>query len=254
MDFFISDLSYKFEHILIKPISDVHIGSPFLDEKLIRRDIDWAIKKPNRFLLLNGDIMNTATTKSVSNTYENTMSPHEELKFARRLFLPARHKVLAMTGGNHERRIYKDDGFDVVEELAESLDCKNYCNSGVLLKVRFGRRPNFKKQVYTIYLNHGFTSSRTVGGKANNLLGLRNIIVSDVYILSHSHEVITFSKNVIIPDLRNNKLSARKQTFINTGAYLNYGGYSEEKAYQPARKGTVILKLYAREKRVEVIS
>ena len=247
------NLSKEFEYIDIKPISDVHIGDPQMDEQLIQEDINWVTKEDNRFLLLNGDIMNTATTHSVSNTYENTMTPHQELKYARKLFEPAKGKILGMTAGNHERRIYRNDGLDVCEELAMSLGCF-YSMEGIVLKVRFGKRKlNGKKQTYTIYMSHGSTGSRTTGGKANRLDKLRNIVVTDVYIVSHSHQKITFNKDIFIPDTRNGKVMRKNQTFINTGAYLKYGGYGQVKAYPPTDLGTVTLRLYGNEKRKEVI-
>ena len=246
-------LSDDFDYIDIKPISDVHIGDPQLDDELIQSDVDWVTEADNRFILLNGDIMNTATTHSVSNTYENTMTPHQELKYARKLFEPAKGKVLAMTQGNHERRIYKNDGIDMVEELALTLD-SYYNREGLVLKVKFGqRKSNQKNQVYTIYMTHGFTGSRMVGGKANRLEKLRKIVVTDVYIVGHSHQKITFNKSIHYPDLRNNKVTEKKQVFINTGAYLKYGGYGQTKSYDPTDLGTVTLRLYAAEKNIEVI-
>ena len=246
-------LSDKFDYIDIKPISDVHIGDPQLDDQLIQEDVDWATEADNRFILLNGDLMNTATTHSVSNTYENTMTPHDELKYARKLFKPAKDKILGMTAGNHENRIYRNDGLDVCEELALTLDCF-YAHDGLVLKVKFGKRKsNQKNQVYSIYMSHGFSGARTTGGKANRLDKLRNIVVTDCYITSHTHSKITFKKNIFTPDLRNNKITKKKQIFINTGAYLKYGGYGERKEYHPSDLGTVILRLYAANKNMEVI-
>ena len=102
-------------------------------------------------------------------------------------------------------------------------------------------------------MSHGFTGSRTTGGKANRLDKLRNIVVTDVYIVSHSHQKITFNKDIFLPDMRNNKMTRKKQTFINTGAYLDYGGYGEVKGYDPTDLGTVTLRLYAAKKNIEVI-
>ena len=247
-------LSDDFDYIDIKPISDVHIGDPQLDDKLIQSDVDWVTKADNRFILLNGDIMNTATTHSVSNTYENTMTPHQELKYARKLFEPAKGKVLAMTAGNHERRIYKNDGIDMVEELALTLD-SYYNREGLVLKVKFGqRKSNQKNQVYTLYMSHGSTGASLPGGKLNRLFKLRHIVTTDIYVISHSHEIMTLRKKIFQPDLRNNKVTEKQQVFINTGAYLTYGGYGEIKGYFPSELGTVVLRLYAGEKRMEIIT
>jgi len=253
MDFHTETLSQKHKYIDIKPISDVHIGDPHHDTDLIQNDVDWITAKDNRFALLNGDIMDTATERSVSNSYESTLTPQEQLDYARKLFKPAAGSILGMTQGNHERRIYRDAGFDTTKELAFSLQ-SFYSREALLLKVRFGKRRNLKHQVYTIYMTHGFTGSRMVGGKANRLEKLRKIVVSDVYIVGHSHQKITFPKAIFVPDLRNEKVVEKKQVFINAGHYLNYGGYGQIKGYDPTDRGTVILRLYAQEKKIEVIS
>ena len=247
------DRDEKFEYIEIKPVSDWHLDDPNCDKGLIKSDIDFVNEKENRFMTLTGDIMGCTTTHSVSNSYESQMTPHMELKQARKMLSPVKDKVLASIMGNHERRIYRNDGMDVAEELARELGCY-YSKEGMVLKVKFGeRKSNQKPQVYTLYLSHGFTGSRTTGGKANRLDKLRNIVVTDVYIVSHSHQKISFNKDIFMPDMRNNKITRKKQTFINTGAYLDYGGYGEVKAYDPTDLGTVTLRLYAGEKNIEVI-
>ena len=248
------DREEKFDYIDIRPISDAHIGDPYFKDDLLQKDIDWIKEKDNRFTLLNGDILNTATTHSVSDTYENTMTPHQELKYARELFKPIKDKVLCATQGNHEKRISRNDGVDLAEELAISLDTF-YKKEGLTLKVKFGKRKsNQKPQVYTIYVSHGFTGSRLVGGKANRLAKLQKIVTTDCYIVGHSHQKISFSQSIFYPDLRNNKMTQKKQTFINIGAYLEWDGYAQEKAYTPSDLGTVTLRLYGGEKKTEVIS
>jgi len=248
------DLPDYLNTIEIKPISDIHLGAPECDMELVKSEIDWLQQKENRFAILNGDIMNIATERSLSNTYNSNLTPHEELKKARKLFEPVKDKILAVNEGNHERRISRDTGIDIAEELATSLDTF-YHPGSIITKIRFGSRDsNQKKQVYTIFQTHGFSGARTTGGKANRLEKLRKIAVTDIYIVSHTHQKINFKKKIFQPDLRNNKVTEKLQTFINTGAYLDYGGYGERKAYDPTEKGTYVLRLHAAEKKVEVIA
>lgn len=247
------ELSQDYEYIEIKPIGDTHIGDAHFDEQLLMSDIEWIAEKENRFALLNGDIMNCATIHSVSDTYANTMSPHDELKYARKLFSPIADKILSANRGNHEYRIYKSDGLDVSEELALSLNTF-YNAEGLVLKVKFGKRKtNGKHQVYTLYHSHGFSGARTVGGKANRLEKLRDIVLADVYILSHTHQMVTFPLEIKVPDLRNNKIITKEQRFVNTGAYLKYGGYGEAKAYNPTKKGSPVIRLWAEDKEINVV-
>ena len=246
------NLGEKFDEIELIPISDVHIGDAHFDEKLIKKDIDYIKEKKNRFAVLNGDIMNTATTHSVSDTYSNTLTPHGELKYARKLFKPIADKILAVTQGNHERRIMRNDGVDMSEELAFSLG-SFYKQEGLILKIKFGDRGNGKPQVYTAYITHGSSGASLPGGKLNKLYKMRNIVVADLYITGHVHEKETLKKDLFIPDLRNKKVVRKTQTFVSVGAYLDYGGYGQIKTYHPGTKGTVKIKMYAKEKNIETI-
>jgi len=246
--------SDRFEYIEIRPTSDWHFGDSNSDTERIKQEIKWAQAKDNRFLLLLGDIMDCATIHSVSNSYESNLTPHQELKGVRKIAIPAKDKIIASVMGNHERRIYKNDGMDISEELARDLSCL-YSRESLVLKLKFGKRYNNEKpQVYTIYMTHGWTGSRMVGGKANRLEKLRKIVITDVYIVGHSHQKIHFPKMIKLPDLRNNKITDKKQDFINTGAYLDYGGYGERKSYDPTDKGTVTIRMYGDRKRTEVLS
>ena len=93
-----------------------------------------------------------------------------------------------------------------------------------------------------------------VSGKAGRLAKLQKIVTTDCYIIGHSHQKISFSQSIFYPDLRNNKMTKKKQTFINIGSYLDWGGYAQKKAYNPGDLGTVTLRLYGGEKKTEVIS
>ena len=247
------DFPKDIDFLEYKAISDTHIGDPNFDDQLLQEDIDWCKEEEYRRILLNGDILNCATVRSVSDTYSNKLTPHQELKYARKAFEPVKDHIDGMVTGNHERRIQRDDGVDLSEELALSLGTF-YQPEGLILKVRFGKRTkNHKKQVYTIYQTHGFTGSRMVGGKANRLQKLRNIVVADIYIVSHSHQKITFPMKIHLPDLYNNVVREVTQTFVNTGAYLKYGGYGQVKSYSPTDRGTPTIRLYGKKKKVEVI-
>jgi hypothetical protein len=89
------DLSPEFKHIYIIPISDLHLGDPHVNFDKFYGYRKWIQDNPNAFVLLNGDIMNTAIKSSVSNCYEETMRPKEQLKLAVKLFEPIKDRILA---------------------------------------------------------------------------------------------------------------------------------------------------------------
>ncbi len=231
------EYEFPYDELYLKPISDCHIGDIRFNEDKLQKDVDWISEKENRVTFLNGDIMNCATIRSISNTYQSDLTPRQELHYSRRVFNPIADSVLFINEGNHERRISKDVSIDPSEELAFTLGC-HYGKEGTFIKLKVGKK---KPQIYTLYASHGFTGSRTVGGKANRLEKLQQSFVVDAYVISHSHQQILFPKEIYVPDIRTNKVHKKEQMFINTGHYLKWGGYAETKAYPPSKLGSPTL-------------
>jgi len=242
------ELPGEWSELYVHPWSDLHVGDPLFAESffIARREVE-----ENSIILLGGDILNCATKTSVSDIYEEAMNPGQALKHAKKLLSPVKEKIQAAVGGNHEYRITKDTSIDVAEKLAEDLEAE-YSRESILLKVRFGKGKNGKKMAYTIFTIHGWTGSRFIGGKALNLHRLSDIVLADVYIMGHTHQIQTFRDKIIEPDTRNNNLIERERVYVNTGAWLNYGGYAEGKGYRPTQMGSPIIILDGREKRIEV--
>ena len=86
----LNDIDAKFKAIKdveIYFVADVHIGDPLCDIKLLKETIRYINEGENRFCILNGDIMNTATKNIVSFEYKG-LSPMEELELAVEMFKP----------------------------------------------------------------------------------------------------------------------------------------------------------------------
>ncbi len=237
------------EAAYIIPLSDLHIGDPLFDERKFQRFADWIKATPNAWVMLLGDLMNSATKSSVSNIYEEVMNPQQQLKYARSLLEPIKEKVLIAVEGNHERRILKEDGINVTEILCEQLGVV-YAPRSALLKITLGRRiKNGKPICYTIYATHGAGSGRTTGAKVNTLRRLREIILADVYVMGHIHFMTAFQETYLVPDTRNNKVEEVKLTFVSSSSFLKWGGYAEEKILNPAKLGAPRIRLEGRNKK-----
>ena len=116
------DFPAEWPCLYIIPISDTHIGDPRFNEEKLRGYIDWIMARENAYVVLNGDILDAAIKGSVGDTYEATMTTNEALKYARRLFAPLKDRILAVTEGNHERRITKDTSVSPMDILSDFLD------------------------------------------------------------------------------------------------------------------------------------
>lgn len=236
--------------------ADLHIGDPLADEKLLAERIRRCEETENCVVVLDGDLCNNATTASISDTYAENLNPMQALTKVTNLFgkLAEQGKIIAMTDGNHERRTYKNDGIDMSAIIASQLGVP-YSAGAMLIFFRFGQHggganQHRRKVLYTIFCNHGSGGGSKVGGKANRLVGMGDVVDADVYFHSHTHEPIVVKRGFFRTSASNNSVSYVDRLFINTAAYLDYGGYGEIAEYAPNSKATPIVYLDGRKRQM----
>ena len=237
-----------YKHIV--PISDLHLGDYDCDLNMLKELLEVHGEDENSLFILNGDLMNNATKTSVSDVYSQTITPMRQLEILVELFMPYRNKIIAILGGNHERRTYREDGIDLSKILARELGLEDrYSEDGALIFLRFGElnkketngSGNNRQICYTIYVTHGSGGGRSAGSKINALEQLCGIVDADVYIHSHTHLPASFKQNFFRTDVRNSSVQEVTKLFVNTNAFLNYGGYGEIAKYKPACKETPVI-------------
>ena len=59
----------QFDTLEIYPLADVHIGDPLHDKKRAKQFINEVLEKENRYVIVNGDIINNAVKHGVSDVY-----------------------------------------------------------------------------------------------------------------------------------------------------------------------------------------
>lgn len=247
------NLSEEFETLELFVFSDLHVGDPLFDRDKFFAARQWVLDAPNRYCILNGDLMNTATKDSVSDVYGDIMSPAEQLKWCKEHFAPLKDRILSITNGNHEDRIRRSTSIDVVASLADSLGLAHlHYPEGVTLKVTFGRKRNQKRAAFTVYHTHGRGGGALQGGKVLRMARMSNVILADVYVSSHTHFKVVFKESVWVPDLHNNKVRLMEQTFVNSSALLNWGGYAQVAGYKPSALGSPHITLIPEPKEVRV--
>lgn len=235
------------KEIQILPLADWHNGDPRSDMKRIMGYLDFLRNTPNAYAILNGDLMNTAIRSSLSDVYSETISPMKQLEQCVKLFDGLQDKVLSIQPGNHELRIWRNDGLDMTQMLATQLNIGDrYSPESSLVFVSFGKwaahRHN-EKVTYSIYCVHGDGGGRTEGAKVNRLMQLASIIDADIYIHSHTHTPAIVKQNYFRVSTTNKSVRQVDKLFINTGAALEWGGYAELKSYKPSCLDTPVIHL-----------
>lgn len=239
----------------IHTFSDWHIGDKHCDMALIKSLVNHIQNKDNAYCILNGDLMNNATTASVSDTYAENLPPMEQLEQICELINPIKNKVLFVSQGNHESRTYRSDGIDLTAVMCKELGIYDkYAREGGVLFLRLGSAHNNhgdkKRQVaYSFYITHGSGGGKRIGGKANRLEDMAGIVNTDIYIHAHTHAPVIFKQNYYNIDYQNSAVAECEKLFVNTAATLNYGGYGQVYEFKPSNKTTPIIYLDGRVKK-----
>lgn len=228
-----------FRQIEILPLADLHIGDIHSDGKKIAEWLEYIEKTPNCFTILNGDLMDTAIKTSVGDTYGATLRPMEQLQQCVKLFgkIASEGKILACCGGNHEARIYRNDGLDVTQMLCNQLSVGDlYSPESALIFVQFGEQDSDHHHwpmLYSLYCVHGSGGGRKESSKVGRLVELASIIDADIYIHSHVHTPAVVRNAYYRVDTRRCTTSKVDKLFVNTSSSLQYGGYGEAASFKP---------------------
>lgn len=245
-----ADFPAEWRHANIYTLADLHIGDKHaLYSEVIRR-IREAEEDPCGLVLLNGDLCNTALRHSVSDVYGEIMSPMEQMQEMVNMLLPVRHKIIGVTTGNHENRIYKEAGVDIMRLVCREMGVEDrYSPEGIMVFLRFGQKKQDRHrdrkslQWYSIYATHGSGGGRKEGAKAIRLADMAAIVDADVYVHSHTHLPMIMKQAFYRADPANCSTQKVPKLFVNTGAALDYGGYGQSQEFKPSSIATPVIHL-----------
>lgn len=248
------NLPRNLKEIEIVPLADIHFGDPNCNITELKRIIDYINKTPNCYCILNGDLINNATKSSCSDSYSEMIPPSKQLEQVAELLNPIKNKILAITGGNHEFRTWKMDGIDLVALLARELGCGDkYAPDGAVLFLKLGQHEKYHKtqQVqYCMHIIHSTGGGKKIGGKLGKLEEITGVVDADIYVQSHTHLPAIFKQNFFRTNLPHQTVEEVEKTFVNTNAFLNYGGYGETYMFRPASRSVPVITLSGTEKHV----
>lgn len=231
-------------------IGDTHIGSANFNDALLKNVIDYVLEKENRYIVLNGDILDCNFKDSIGNVYENAMSPSVALAYAVNLFEPVKERIICSIGGNHDHdRSMKQIDISYAQQLAVMLDIpdKFSADSIVLfLSVIDGVKGRTNKEIqYTVFCSHGNNGGGgTMGSKANALEKMSlSIPNADLYIHSHTHTPMIFKDTFFELDAKKKTLVQKERLYVNTNSYLRWqNSYGEKKLLKPQSMSVPIIK------------
>ena len=239
--------------------ADWHIGDQHCDMQAVKSQIAQIQNDPHGLCILNGDLINTALKTSVSDIYGEVLAPMEAITQLVDLLSPIKDKIIGVTTGNHEARVYRNDGVDIMRLVCRQLDVEDRYNpDGVLIFLRLGTQSPTKKgaaynstgkvernprQLFTIYVTHGSGGGRKEGGKAIRLADMAAVVDSDIYIHAHTHLPMIMRESFYRTSTANNTARLVDKLFVNTASFLDYGGYGQAQEFKPSSKLTPTIHL-----------
>lgn len=246
-------LSKDLKSLKLAPTSDAHRGHPLFSLHHFNEHLKVIREQHDVYTVLNGDLCESAIRSSKGNVFKQIGTPQDQRDWVIEKFYPMRHKVLGVTMGNHELRIYNDTGIDICKDIAAALGAP-YRPEGMLLRIAFGSGNSYHEDapyVYFVYFTHGYGGARTKSSKAVKVERLATYIHADVYLMSHDHVVNVAPDIYLIPDKRTHydstkkfnigKIHACRKMLVKTNAYIKFGDYAEAGGYPPVDLDTPII-------------
>ncbi len=250
------DLGQNYKSIKLLALSDFHIGDKLCDLKKIKELLNEIKESEDIFVILNGDLINNSTASSVGDTYEEEITPNQQMNELCTLLEPIKEKILCIASGNHEARTKKEVGIDLIEQVAYRLGIEDrYANGWWYLYLTLGLNEKKKDRpiMYTITGTHGYGGGRKNGGKINNLVEMSDKVVADLYIMGHTHTPIVTRNSIFVPDYQHKTLIQKDKYYLMTNAFLKYGGYGERYGFTPSTTDIQEAILDGTKKKIKII-
>ena len=246
-------LTSELTELKLIPLGDSHIGDPSFAEQLFMQKIEEVRVTENALVLLTGDMINNALKNSVSNSYDQVLQPAGQIRYLVKLLAPIKDKIIGVISGNHEWRTTKDTDISPAEIYAAKLNVP-YLGDEAFIKISFGQSSHHHNKIYYgVYAYHGAGGGRLAGSKVNVVQRMTSVIIADVYISGHTHQMSAVPQTIYLPDLRANKVNEQRMMCVSTGSFLKRDGYPAQKGLPPMDLGCPTILLSGKKKEVKVI-
>lgn len=211
-------------------IHDLHKGSAEHDAKKWDKVKTQILAAPNRYALFIGDMLENAIPGSKSDMFYQTIPPHEQKEwFAEQLYDLA-DRTVGVVDGNHERRTTKSCGLFPLYDCCVMAGIKDrYRPHFIFADIAVGRRHNNTRgdQVHYVgYCVHKAKDLRAFS-TADTIDGI------DFFGFGHDHDPREHPRAKLVYDSKRKEVTRKSIETINSGAFLNYGGYAADFGYRP---------------------
>lgn len=242
------------EYVEIYLLNDLHYGSRQCFTKQFACFKRFILEKPNRFIIILGDMMNQNIVGAVGSPFEDNRTPSEQRKQVAEELKDLKPRILCAIGGNHDSRVTKINDENPLGIICENLDI-DFDPICAFVTIRYGKKMNNKNQEnsYTFFCHHGMGGGRKTGSAVNNLEDMTMIGLADVYCIGHHHKKAGTRHRYFVPDIQNHSVYSKDMLYVISGSWQLYGGYGAIKALRPGAIGAGLVRLYNKYKRYDTV-
>lgn len=233
------------KEIEIIPVGDIHIGQKAHKGRHFLKTLQYIQAKKNRYWFYMGDGPENAMPGEGTMLYDQSMMPNEQMQALIGHFKKISGKCLGGIIGNHEMRSIRTALMDPVSQMFSALGIlERYFSVGGMFRAIVG------SQQYYLTFYHGYK-----GSKNNPFIEFpdrqETHPESDIICLGHTHN-LCYRPNVCLTIDDKNQEHALMKYWVRTGTYLGYADYARFAGYKPGRVGSPIIRLYGKEKKIEI--
>lgn len=234
-------------------MSDLHIGAPHVDYKLIEHELKQAKEKGDR-ILVNGDVFDAILPKDHKRFAPDALHPrlqgrnnilNEAVKWATEIFEPYVDSIDMMGMGNHDTAVERYHSFDPVLLLIYELEKKkkkadHIIHHGVytgFIDYRLQKKGNGHGSYrWLIWYHHG------TGGGAPVTRGMIDLhrtgwVDADLIWMGHKHVRVASNIMTLHCPLSGDEPYLRDVRQVITGAYFDtYRGQSQKSVREHGRR------------------
>jgi predicted MPP superfamily phosphohydrolase len=213
--------------IVLLPLYDIHFGSKECDEELFLKALRYIKNRKECLTFLGGDIIECATYGKMNNVHDQKHQINEQIEKVVALLKPIRNQIMFMICGNHEHRIEKATGLNIVKIISEMLGIP-YLGWEAHFFFKFKN-----KQFCRGYAHHGNGCAATSGSKLNALEKLHfSSPMANLICAGHTHSPINSEKEIRYLSA-DGILKSFIQFFVSCGTTHKSAGYATMRGYGP---------------------
>ena len=220
----------EYDEVEVYCVHDVHYGNEMFRQDKWDRLKAEILEKPNRYVIFVGDLMENAIPNSKSDVFSQTATPMAQQTWVSEQLTHLKDRVIAIIPGNHENnRSTKVCGLYPLYDCALFAGLKAAYRQNfafVDIGVGSGGHGKGKQQHYVGYLVHKAKDMKNFSS-ADFIDGI------DFMMFGHDHDPKDHSRAKLVYDPRNRSVTVKNVEVVNSGSFLNYGGYAATSGYRP---------------------